>query len=168
MFIIPITKINQKKKHKVTVGVNVGVIEVPVINMQNSLNCHMRNPNMTAILRILVLGLFCTRSSTVASLFGFLTIHSRSCACMQKDPLSDTLILACKEDMVRSLSPEITLDVQPLCGSSIAIRDLVCQMHISELRVRVTFYPITTLMTSEMKLHSQCGRKNRACVYTVI
>ncbi|GFT92786.1 ATP-dependent DNA helicase [Trichonephila clavipes] len=68
---------------------------------------------------------------------------------------------AYKEGVARSLLLGVTLDVQPLCYSSIAIFGPMCQMYISELSFRVTFYSTTTLLADERKLHSERGRKNR-------
>ncbi|GFY05744.1 uncharacterized protein TNCV_4404111 [Trichonephila clavipes] len=50
-----------------------------------------------------------------------------------------SLVQSCEVVVVGSQPPGATLGMQPLCGASIAMRSLVCQMHISELSVRVTF-----------------------------
>ncbi|GFT97219.1 uncharacterized protein NPIL_232091 [Nephila pilipes] len=67
----------------------------------------------------------------------FLCIHEEGSA------VGRSLVQACKEDLSGILLPGVTLGVKPLCGSSIAISGPLCQIHISEIGVRVTFHPAT-------------------------
>ncbi|GFX32396.1 hypothetical protein TNCV_2173161 [Trichonephila clavipes] len=100
------------------------------------------------------------------SYFGVLNLHSRFCVSTMKDPLSYNLYCKrAKKVMDGSLPPGAMLSVQPMCKSAIAISGPVCQMHISELSVRVH---LTILSTGEMKLHSEDDSKNRLCACTVI
>ncbi|GBN33208.1 hypothetical protein AVEN_104409-1 [Araneus ventricosus] len=92
----------------------------------------------------------------------FLCVHDEESA------VGQSLVQACKEGVAGNLPPGVAMGVQLLCGSSIAISDPVYQTHISELSVRRTFHPTTTLSAGEMKLQSKRDNKNRVCACTVI
>ncbi|GFT05691.1 uncharacterized protein TNCV_1045471 [Trichonephila clavipes] len=57
-----------------------------------------------------------------------------------------SIVQACK-GVARSSRPGVTLSVQSMSGSFIAISGPLRQMHIFELSVRVNFHPTTTLST---------------------
>ncbi|PRD26514.1 UNVERIFIED_CONTAM: hypothetical protein NCL1_37881 [Trichonephila clavipes] len=59
--------------------------------MQDPPDGYVRNPDMTGDCQLLVPGLFCTRSSTVSSLFGVLILPSHSYVSTTKDPLWNPL-----------------------------------------------------------------------------
>ncbi|GFW53805.1 hypothetical protein TNCV_3938991 [Trichonephila clavipes] len=120
--------------------------------MQEPPDGQMRNLNMTGDSRILVPRSSLTRFRTVSSLFGVLILRSRSCVSTMNDPLSDNLWLKCAK---KAWLGFVMLGAQPLLGSSILTRGLVCQMHISELRARVTFHCTTSLSAGEMKLYGE-------------
>ncbi|GFS76960.1 uncharacterized protein TNCV_3756321 [Trichonephila clavipes] len=89
------------------------------------------------------------------------------CVLDKGSAVRQSLAQACKEGVAGSV-PEVKLSVQPLCIASIAISGPVCLMHNSELSVRVTFSPTTSLMAGEMIFNSERGSKRRVCACTVI
>lgn len=83
------------------------------------------------------------------------------CVLSEESTARQLQVQECKEGLAGSLSRGVTLDVQPLCGSHSAIYSHICQIHISELRVRVTRHPTSTLSAGKMKLIFASGRDNR-------
>ncbi|GFX97978.1 hypothetical protein TNCV_4906291 [Trichonephila clavipes] len=74
--------------------------------------------------------------------------------------VGQTLVQGYEEGVAGGFLSGITLGEQTLCDSSIAIHGLICEMHISEIGVCITFHPTTTFSAHEMKLQSKCSSKN--------